>query len=68
MRELRAQAKADPDERRRNAELKRIDGLAETLARTAARKASLLVLLSDEAVLLPGTDASAARAARKRPA
>jgi SNF2-related domain/Helicase conserved C-terminal domain len=57
VRELRAQAKADVDDRRRNTQLKRIDGLAETLVRTAALKASLLVLLSDDAVVLSGTDA-----------
>ena len=56
MRELRAEAKEIPAERRRNAELRRLDGLAETMARTAARNASLLKLLTDDAVRLPGTD------------
>ena len=55
-RELRAKAKAEPNERKRTAELKRLDGLAESMARTAARNASLLRLLADDAALQPGTN------------
>ena len=45
---------ADLTEARRTAEMKRIDGLATTMARTAARDGSLLALLADDAELLPG--------------
>jgi superfamily II DNA or RNA helicase len=56
VRELRAQAKSDNvPEARRAAELKRIDGLATALARTAAFDGSLLALLTDEVALLSGT-------------
>ena len=55
-RELRAQAKAEPNERRRSAELKRLEGLGESMARTAARNASLLRLLGDGVALLPTTN------------
>ena len=55
-RALRAQAKAEPNERKRTAELKRLDGLAESMARTAARNASLLRMLGDDVALQPGTN------------
>ncbi|HTY73010.1 MAG TPA: DEAD/DEAH box helicase [Actinomycetes bacterium] len=57
-RELRVKAKADTDEKRRTNELRRLDGLGEVLVRTAARNASLIRLLADDAPLLPGTNAS----------
>jgi hypothetical protein len=61
LREQRAEAKTGPgSEVQDAARLKRIDGLAVTLARTAAGDASLLALLTDDAPLLPGT-ASAKR-------
>ena len=41
-------------EARRTAELKRIDGLATTLARTAARDSTLLALLAEDTALLDG--------------
>ena len=49
VRELRAEAKAIPSERARNAQMRRVEGVAESLARTAARNASLLKLLTDDA-------------------
>ena len=55
VRELRAEAKAIPSERARNAQMRRVEGVAESLARTAARNASLLKLLTDDATLVPGT-------------
>ena len=55
VRELRAEAKQLPSERARNAQLRRVEGVAESLARTAARNASLLKLLTDDATLVPGT-------------
>jgi hypothetical protein len=42
-------------EARRNEQLKRLDGIATILARTAARDGSLLTLLSDEGGMLPET-------------
>ncbi|MEX2289328.1 MAG: DEAD/DEAH box helicase [Mycobacteriales bacterium] len=42
-------------EARRADQLKRIDRIATSLARTAARDSSLLALLTDDAELLPGT-------------
>ncbi len=54
-RELRTQAKAEPNDRRRTAELKRLDGLAESMARTATRNALLLRLLGDDVPVQPGT-------------
>jgi superfamily II DNA or RNA helicase len=60
LREQRAEAKATPmPEPRRTALQKRIEGLAATLARTAAGEASLLALLAEDAPLLPGTTAAA---------
>ncbi len=56
VRELRTQAKAEPTERRRTAQMKRVEGLGESLVRTAARNASLLRLLTDDAELLSGTE------------
>jgi superfamily II DNA or RNA helicase len=50
----RLQSAAMP-ESRRGEELKRLDGVATILARTAARDGSLLALLADEAELLPDT-------------
>ena len=47
-----AEGAGDP---RRGEQLKRIDGVATILARTAARDSSLLALLTDEAELLQGT-------------
>ncbi|MGE5695002.1 MAG: DEAD/DEAH box helicase [Candidatus Sericytochromatia bacterium] len=56
VRQLREQTKAaDLAEGRRAEQLKRIEGLATALAMTAARDASLLALLTDEAAPLPGT-------------
>ncbi len=65
VRELRAAAKVEPNERKRTAEMKRLDGLGETMARTAARNASLLKLLTDDAVLLPGTKDAMSELRRK---
>jgi len=55
VRELRVEAKDIPSERTRNAQLRRIEGVAEALSLTAARNASLLRLLTDDPALLPGT-------------
>ena len=57
MREERARVKADDasSEAHRNRQLKRIDDLATSLARTAARDSTLLVLLADDAELLEGS-------------
>jgi hypothetical protein len=46
---------AEVGEARRGEQLKRIDRIATSLARTAARDSSLLALLTDEAPLLDGT-------------
>ena len=55
LREIREEAKgggiAEPE---RSNQLKRIEGLATAMARTAARDHSLLALLTDDAELLPG--------------
>ncbi|MCW2673155.1 MAG: helicase, partial [Frankiales bacterium] len=45
---------AEGGETRRNEQLKRIDGIATILARTAARESSLLTLLAEDAELLDG--------------
>ncbi len=58
VRELRARAKQEPVESRRNVQLKRIEGLAAIMARTAARNGSLLALLTDDAAFLSGTRAA----------
>jgi superfamily II DNA or RNA helicase len=56
LREQRAEATTAPmSPAQRAAQQKRIEGLAATLARTAARDASLFALLADGAALLPGT-------------
>ncbi|HET7530977.1 MAG TPA: DEAD/DEAH box helicase [Mycobacteriales bacterium] len=56
VRELRDQVRAgDMSEAHRGAQMKRIEGIATALARTAARDSSLLRLLTDEAELLSGT-------------
>ena len=56
IREERARIKsADLTESRRGDQLKRLDGLATTLARTAPRDASLLALLAEDATTLEGT-------------
>src|SRR5437764_1232325 len=56
VRELREKTKTDPmNEARRAQELKRIEGLATALARTAAKQPTLLTLLTDDAGRLPGT-------------
>src|SRR4051795_13761515 len=56
VRELREKTKTDPmNEARRTQELKRIEGLATALARTAAKQPTLLALLTDDAGRLPGT-------------
>src|SRR3954469_16029975 len=56
VRELREKTKTDPmNEARRAQELKRIEGLATALARTAAKQTTLLTLLTDDAARLPGT-------------
>jgi hypothetical protein len=55
IREVREQVKADRlSDARRNAELRRIDGIATVLATTAARNHALLTLLTDDAALVPG--------------
>jgi superfamily II DNA or RNA helicase len=55
VREERSRVKAaETSEARRTAELKRIDGLATTLARTAARDSTLLALLAEDTALLDG--------------
>jgi superfamily II DNA or RNA helicase len=57
LREQRAEATTAPmSPAQRAAQQKRIEGLAATLARTAARDASLFALLADGAALLPGTN------------
>src|SRR4051794_16599457 len=56
VRELREQAKSEPmSEAQRNVQMRRIEGIATVLARTAARNSSLLSLLTDEAALVGGT-------------
>ena len=56
VRELREEAKTGPlSEAQRNVQLKRIEGLATVMVRTAARDSSLLTLLTDDAAILPGT-------------
>ncbi|HEX4429331.1 MAG TPA: DEAD/DEAH box helicase [Frankiaceae bacterium] len=56
VRELRARVNADDlSEARRNAQLKRINAIATVLARTAARDASLLALLTDDAAMADET-------------
>ena len=56
IREERARVNAENvGEARRAERLKRLDGVATTLARTAARDGSLLMLLGDDAELLPET-------------
>ncbi len=56
VRELRDQVKnAEVGEAQRNAQLKRIEGVATALARTAAGHASLLTLLTEDAPVLDGT-------------
>ena len=57
MREERARIKADDasSEAHRNRQLKRVDDLATSLARTAARDSTLLVLLAEDAELLEGS-------------
>jgi len=55
VREERSRVKTDDmSEARRTAQLKRIDGVATSLARTAARDTSLLALLAEDAPLLDG--------------
>lgn len=51
VREERARVKADPEltEAKRGEELKRLDGVATILAKTAAREPSLLMLLAEDA-------------------
>ena len=56
VRELRDLTKtAEMPEARRAEQLRRIDGLATALAKTAAREGSLLSLLAEGATILPGT-------------
>ncbi|MHB2024287.1 MAG: DEAD/DEAH box helicase [Mycobacteriales bacterium] len=56
LREQRAAARAAPvSEAERAVQLKRLDGVAVALARTAAGDASLLALLAEDAPLLAGT-------------
>ncbi|MCW2620606.1 MAG: putative helicase, superfamily, partial [Frankiales bacterium] len=55
VREERSRIRAeDTSEARRNAQLKRLDAVATTLARTAARDTSLLALLAEDAAPLDG--------------
>lgn len=59
LREQRAEATTAPmSPVQRAAQQKRIEGLAATLARTAARDTSLFALLAEGAPLLPGTSAA----------
>ncbi len=53
LREERARVKADPtsSEAKRAEELKRLDGVATILAKTAARDTSLIILLGDDATI-----------------
>src|SRR4051812_50184686 len=56
VRELREQAKTQAmSEAQRSVQMRRIEGIATVLARTAARNSSLLSLLTDEAALVIGT-------------
>jgi hypothetical protein len=56
MREERARIQTDDmSDTRRGEQLKRLDGIATILARTAPRDASLLALLAQDAALLPET-------------
>jgi superfamily II DNA or RNA helicase len=56
VRELREQDKTEQiGEAARNVAMKRIEGVATVLARTAARNSSLLALLTDDAPLVSGT-------------
>jgi hypothetical protein len=58
VREERTRLQAqDVPEHRRNEQLKRLDGIATALARTAARDGTLLTLLTDDAQVLPDTKA-----------
>ena len=58
VREERTRVQAqDVPEHRRNEQLKRLDGIATALARTAARDGTLLTLLTDDAQVLPDTKA-----------
>jgi len=58
VREERARAQsAQISESQRSEQLKRIDGIATVLARTAPRDSSLLALLAEDTELLPGTSA-----------
>ena len=75
VREERARVKADEDatEAQRAEQLKRLDGVATILAKTAARDTSLLALLAEDAVVsdaakaLQARDADAPPASRRRP-
>ncbi|HET6909306.1 MAG TPA: SNF2-related protein, partial [Mycobacteriales bacterium] len=59
LRTIRAEAKAAKmSEVERGTQLKRIEGLAAALARTAARDATLFALLADDTQLLPGTSSA----------
>src|SRR4051812_35459685 len=56
VRELREQAKTQAmSEAQRSVQMRRIEGIATVLARTAARNSSLLSLLTDEAAMVSGT-------------
>jgi hypothetical protein len=56
VREERARIQAEStSQARRNDQLKRLDGVATILARTAPRDASLLALLADDTEILPDT-------------
>ena len=56
VRELRGQlTNGGMNDAQRNAQMKRIEGIATILARTAARDSGLLALLTDDAALLSGT-------------
>jgi hypothetical protein len=58
VREERTRLQAqDVPEGRRNEQLKRLDGIATSLARTAARDGTLLTLLTEDAQVLPDTRA-----------
>ncbi len=58
VREERARIKAsDGPESRRADQLKRVDGIATIMARTAARDGTLLALLAEDAAPLPGANA-----------
>ena len=70
VREERARVKADETsgEAPRTEQLKRLDGIATILAKTAARDTSLFALLAEDAVVSAAAEGAQARHAEARPA